>query len=247
MNAAAFNVLAVILLVLLTAAGLRAGTQNRTARTLVGRMTLSRARHSGISATWDRFAARLPRGRASERSRLRHSGPPPAQALATMLDDVARRCSSGNSLAASLLEANPVMTAGSGLHSAIASLGGGATIEEALGHERPTDPDTALAIHVLRLCALHGGNISESLDRAAATLRERHAERQDRIAQAAQARLSAKVLTIVPIVFSTWTMLTTASVQRFMTTPLGGACVIVGLGLNLIGWSLMNRAIKATP
>jgi len=245
-NTAPIAICAVILLVLLAAPVLRINRRNRLARTLARRHgSTSRFGSSGLAAVRSRVAGRL--------AVQRQARAQPAQALAAMLNDVARRCSSGCSLTASFLAANSTETpdsnqrgAGAEFRRTIAALRGGAIFHDALGHETPRHADTALAIHVLRLCALQGGNVSESLDRAAATLRERHGARQERIAQAAQARLSAKVLTLVPVAFAGWTMLTTESVRQFLTTPIGAGCLATGIILNLAGWWLMKRAIRAT-
>jgi tight adherence protein B len=102
-------------------------------------------------------------------------------------------------------------------------------------------------MHAVRLCASQGGNISESLDRAATTLRERHAVAQERHAQSAQSRLSARILTVLPIGFGGWTALTTRSVQRFLLTPAGALCLMIGLALNVLGWSLMTRVVRGAP
>jgi tight adherence protein B len=122
-----------------------------------------------------------------------------------------------------------------------AALLAGATIDSALDHVPVDQPDVALATHVLRLCATQGGPVSESVDRAAATLREREAVAQERVAQSAQARLSARVLTLLPIAFGGWTVLTTPTVRRFFLTPIGLICLLLGVGLNAGGWLLMRR------
>ena len=56
-----------------------------------------------------------------------------------------------------------------------------------------------LAFTVLRSCARFGGPAAAPLERAAATLRARDAVAAEQRAQSAQARLSARVLTLVPI------------------------------------------------
>ncbi len=166
--------------------------------------------------------------------------------VAELLDQTARRCSSGESLPhafAVALETSPLDAV---FASASAAMRGGATIERALEQQSTVDADLALAVHALRLCAVHGGNVSESLDRAAATLRERDAIAQERVAQSAQARLSARVLTLLPIGFGGWTLLTTSSVQQFFLTPIGISCLSLGLLLNLTGWKLMSRVSRGS-
>ena len=172
---------------------------------------------------------------------------PSAGQVAELLDQTARRCSSGESLPnalATALETSPLEAV---FASAIAAMRGGATVERALEQQSTIEADLALAVHVLRLCAIQGGNVSESLDRAAATLREREAIVQERVAQSAQARLSARVLTLLPIGFGGWTMLTTSSVQQFFLTPIGVTCLSLGLLLNLTGWKLMSRVSRGSP
>ncbi len=216
------------------------------------------------SATRDRFRSNLPdhpeRTDSGGSFRLLHAIPraiaqrhlnralhaSPGQ-VAELLDQTARRCSSGESLAhafAKALETSPLDDA---FASASAAMRSGATLERALEQQSTDDADLALGVHVLRLCAVQGGNVSESLDRAAATLREREAIVQERVAQSAQARLSARVLTLFPIGFGCWTLLTTSSVRTFVITPIGITCLSLGLLLNLVGWKLMSRVIGGSP
>lgn len=164
--------------------------------------------------------------------------------LANMLDDIARRCASGQSLTSAFSTTSATQTHVEAVAPVRVALASGSSIDDALSMATPADADGQFAIHVLRLCARQGGNIAESLDRAAGTLRERATVRSERSAQAAQARLSAKVLTVVPIAFAGWTLLTTPSVQEFATTPFGLVCCSAGIGLNVTGWTLMNRAIR---
>lgn len=169
------------------------------------------------------------------------------QTLAALLDDLARRCASGESMAHAFSVSRTVGAVSPTFDHTTAALQRGATLAEALKNQ-PTHHgnhgDVALVVHVLRLCATEGGNVSESLDRAAATLRDRHAAAQERVAQSAQARLSAKVLTLVPICFASWTLLTSPDVQRFIFTPAGTVCMFLGLFLNLAGWRVMSRIIR---
>ena len=64
---------------------------------------------------------------------------------------------------------------------------------------RPGRVRAGLAFTVLRSCARFGGPAAAPLERAAATLRARDAVAAEQQAQSAQARLSARVLTLVPI------------------------------------------------
>lgn len=180
----------------------------------------------------------------TKRRRARAAARPDAASLAGVLDRVARRCAGGDSLAVSLeaaLTDQTTVGATSVLGPAHSCLAGGGTVVDALATVATEQPDVALSIHALRLCAEQGGNVVESLDRAAAALRERHGVRLERHAQSAQARLSAQVLTLVPIAFAGWTVATTHSVQQFVVTPPGIVCVGLGLTSNVVGWRLMAR------
>jgi tight adherence protein B len=215
--------------------------QHTVARSRIGDKRTVRAtstgRRIGLRGVIDGIARRRP---------ARGNRPDPG-AVAAVLDQTARQCASGVSLG----EAFVTATNGSVLEhvfaAAIAALTTGESIGAALELVPVDQPDVALATHVLRLCALQGGTVSESLDRAAATLREREAVARERVAQSAQARLSARVLTVLPIAFGGWTILTTPTVQRFFLTPIGVACLLLGLGLNASGWLLMRRVSRGLP
>ena len=107
-----------------------------------------------------------------------------------------------------------------------------------------SDPEARLAAHVLSLCASDGGGVSESLDRAAATLREWRAVDDERHASGAQARLSSWVLTLLPFAFGAWSALSSNDVRAFLSTPLGLATWTAGIALNACGWLAMNRMIR---
>lgn len=169
-----------------------------------------------------------------------------ASVVADLLDRTARHCASG----VSLTESFSASVAASPLRRLFAptsaALEAGETVERALDRQPAAHPHVVLAVHAVRLCARRGGNISESLDRAAATLRERSAASRERHAQSAQARLSARVLTVLPICFGGWTIATTRSVQQFVLTAPGLACIGIGLILNVAGWWSISRVIRRT-
>ena len=208
------------------------------ARSRVADEPTTRRRSAAHRLVLRRFVARVARRRSARVGRIEPG------AVAAMLDQTARQCASGVSLG----EAFTVAVNGSALRhvfaDATAALATGAAIDAALERIPLDQPDIALAAHVLRLCATQGGTVSESLDRAAATLRDREAVGNERVAQSAQARLSARVLTILPIAFGGWTLLTTPTVQHFFLTPIGVACLLLGLGLNAGGWLLMRRVSR---
>lgn len=172
--------------------------------------------------------------------------PEPLNDLPQFVDDIARRCSSGDSLSAAFTAAAKGHTCAHVFAPTVQSLTQGSTLSEALRHSPVVrHDDVLLTWHVLKLCALHGGVLNEPLDRAAATLRSRQAIVHERRAQSAQARLSAQVLTVAPIAFAAWTALTTPTVRDFFASPAGLICVSAGALMNALGWFWMNRIVGA--
>lgn len=160
---------------------------------------------------------------------------------AAVLDAVARRVRSGSSLASALVdEVEPASPLG-----AVADrLTAGASLAEALSEIVPSDADLALVLQALSATALLGGPVAATLDQAAAVLRERAAARAERRAHGSQARLSARVLTIVPLGFATWSAVASQRTRDvYVSTVAGGVCALCGLALNIIGWQWMKRIV----
>lgn len=105
-------------------------------------------------------------------------------------------------------------------------------------------PHLDLALAVIRACALNGGPAAEPLDRAASTLRGRAADLADRSVHSAQARLSALVMTTLPIAMLALLYVTSAATRTAVHTPAGLVAVGFGGLLNLAGWCWMRRAVR---
>ena len=209
-------------------------------RPLTQRRSRRRRDATWLSGAIRRIEQRLWRDRHSRMQSRRGK----AGEMAALLDDLARRCSSGDSLARAFASSQLVVAMSPLFDPATMALQGGATLAEALRHQPRDDPSSAIVVHVLMLCAQIGGNVSEPLDRAASTLRERDAAARERMVQSAQARLSAQVLTVLPLCFAAWSNLTSNQVRRFVLTPAGLITVASGLMLNLAGWRLMSRIVR---
>jgi tight adherence protein B len=106
----------------------------------------------------------------------------------------------------------------------------------------PTTP-TGLAMPVVATCAELGGPTAAALERVAGVLLARAAERDERATASAQARLSAQVLTILPLGVVGLLMLTEPSMRTVLGTAIGLLCVGVGTVLDLLGWWWMRRMI----
>ncbi|MEX0846396.1 MAG: type II secretion system F family protein [Ilumatobacteraceae bacterium] len=129
------------------------------------------------------------------------------------------------------------------------ALGRGLTLDRALD-ELPDQMsrEERWFAHSLRLCHATGGAAAEVLDRAVAVARERRAWAAERRAQASQARLSARLLTVLPLVFAGWGVVSSAQVRSaYATSPIVVACTLVGLVLNGVGWWWMRRLVAGEP
>jgi Flp pilus assembly protein TadB len=186
--------------------------------------------------------------------RLRRAGPSP-EAVASWCDELARRIRSGSTLRDALSTTVPpdilVRRATELLR---LRLERGHTVTEAVreavartavhGHRPCTHLE--LAMGVIASAARVGGPSAVALEHTAATLRLRAADRQERLAHAAQARLSAHVLTIIPLAMLGLLCLTDADVRDVVRSPIGAASVGVGLLGNGAGWVWMRRIIGGT-
>lgn len=167
--------------------------------------------------------------------------------LEEVCDRLARDLRSGSSLTAAVLDAAAEMH-----HPFLASVAdsvhAGSPLAAAIDAAVPPhpDPDVALVAQVLAVAAEHGGAPAEAIDRAASTLRERSALRAERIAQAASARLSTRVMTVLPVGFTALVAAGDPSVRTvLLRTPIGWTCVALGLALNLLGRAWARRAMAA--
>jgi tight adherence protein B len=161
----------------------------------------------------------------------------------SLLDSISRQVRSGSSLTNAVSEevgrCDP-------LREVAARLAGGCSLTEALAMIETADPDLALTAQALSASAHLGGPIAATLDAAAAVLRERAAARAERRAHGAQARLSARVLTIVPIGFAGWSVVSSTRTRDVYLSSLAGAiCALCGLMLNVAGWRWMSKIIGA--
>ena len=160
---------------------------------------------------------------------------------AAMLDAIARQVRSGSSLTSAVLdEIGP----GTPLSSVVDRLTDGHSLVDALAAVVSPDPDSALTVQALLATAHLGGPVAATLDEAATVLRERAAARAERQAHGSQARLSARVLTVVPVVFALWSALASQRTREvYLSTAAGAVSAVVGLALNVAGWQWMKRII----
>lgn len=176
----------------------------------------------------------------------RHSRRSPSpRSVAEWCDELARRARSGATLRDALTNTLPADEATRACTDELRlALQRGRTTAEATAERSPHDgPHLALARRVIETTARLGGPCAASIDRTAALLRQRAADGEERSAQAAQARLSAHVLTAVPLVMLGLLMATDGDTRDVITSALGVACVTIGLSLNAVGWLWMRRLV----
>ena len=106
-------------------------------------------------------------------------------------------------------------------------------------------PHLRLVGSVLAGTADIGGSAAAPLDRVAGALRLRVVDSQERDAHSAQARLSAHVLTLVPLGVLVLLVATDAHVRSVVVQPFGAVLLAAGLTLNLSGWWWMRIIIRS--
>ena len=160
---------------------------------------------------------------------------------AALLDAIARRVRSGSSLTSAVIDEVDQATP---LGVIVERLAQGGSLTMALAEVTPRHADLALTVQALSAAAHLGGPVAATLDEAAAVLRERTAARAERRAHGSQARLSARLLTIVPLVFATWSAVISQRTRDiYLSSVAGGICAASGLALNVLGWQWMKRTI----
>jgi tight adherence protein B len=172
--------------------------------------------------------------------------PPDDEVVAAWCERVAAGVRSGSSLTRAVLDADVPGLGASPFPGVVHDLRRGrplaATFRDVAG-----DPSSAtgLAAPVLAACAELGGPPAGALERVATVLLARATERAERRAASAQARLSCRVLTVVPLCVLAFLVLTEPSVAAVLRTPVGLACLVLGGGLDALGWWWMRRLIGA--
>lgn len=179
------------------------------------------------------------RGSAQRRAPLASGGPPAPTAgaphdWAAFLDTVASAVRAGHSLPRAVDHAREHA------HSEQANSAG-----RSAGGRAAADADRAVAQQALQVAAELGGPVAAGLQHAADLLRERRVMRAEARAHAAQARLSAVVLTLLPVAFAAFGLCTSESYRHALSSGAGVGMAGAGLAVNLIGWRWMQRIIAA--
>ncbi|WP_420451568.1 type II secretion system F family protein [Ilumatobacter sp.] len=174
-------------------------------------------------------------------------------AVATWVDELARHLRHGASLrdtVATIVPAHPAVRAASApLRHAVAR---GSTVveacdrwmEELAASRAPRLDLLSTTAIVLGSVAAVGGSSTAPLERVAAAMRQHASDDLERSAQSAQARLSARVLTVVPVGVLAILVAADHDVRRVLTSATGFGVVALGLALDATGAWWMRRIVR---
>ena len=172
-------------------------------------------------------------------------------ALPDVLDAIARAVRTGASLPQAVGEVAPALPGrlGRDLREVAVASGSGVAFVSCLDEwaSRSPTPGVRLASAALALAAESGGRAAEAVDGVAATLRAELAVAGEVRAQSSQARMSALVIALAPIAFGVLAAGTDDRTATFLLrTPVGSACLVGGVTLDLVAAWWMQR-ITAAP
>jgi tight adherence protein B len=170
---------------------------------------------------------------------------PPA--ITDFLDAIARDVRSGFSLASSFVQCSDQHSDENHWSQPVAQqcLRGVVLADALVECALPTwTPEIRFASRTLAVASAGGAGVAPALEHSASVLREQQALILDRDVQAAQAQLSTKVLTWLPIAVFAWIAITDPVARLFLlSTPLGMCCVATGITLNVSGRKWMSHVV----
>jgi Flp pilus assembly protein TadB len=178
---------------------------------------------------------------------LSHSSTLQLNQLAEVLDTTARHLRLGESFASALQAA--VFSEYSAIQvlqnfSRACALGEAASEISRRLIKTAKTKDQQFVVKTLELAATGGVGGVMALERAAIVIRERATHIDDRLAQAAQALLSTRILSWTPLVVAGWLLVSSAPVRNYLIlSPSGWICLLLGIGLNLAGRKWMHAII----
>ena len=105
--------------------------------------------------------------------------------------------------------------------------------------------DHMMALHVIALASEVGGDIARQLDCLIDTLLDRSQAKVERQTQAATATASMRLITWLPVVCGAWILSDSPAVRHvLLATPLGWACLTIGVGLNFVGRTWTHKMVR---
>lgn len=165
------------------------------------------------------------------------------RAVPDRLDRVVRRLRSGATLTTAILE---VGTGDDVFGELAADLSRGRPLGPSVARWRDADPapNRRLAAIALELTADSGGASARVLDGVTDSLRDRVALEREVVALSSQSRASAVLLVLAPIVFAVLAgSIDGRILATLLGTPVGWACLLGGIGLDVVGAVWMARLV----
>lgn len=188
-----------------------------------------------------------PRARPDLAARVRRwRRGPDRSSLPLVLELLARELRSGATVPVALRTIAETESAGASLRPVVERVDRGARVGDELDRWAAGlgSADAELARSVLRLGLRTGAALADSLDRVAATIRDRIELDDELRAMTAQSRASASILAVAPAGFLLVIGLADPSmVAPLVTTPIGWLCLTAGVALDVVGFWWMRRLV----
>jgi len=200
-----------------------------------------------LTKHWSRRWLRVRLGATPHKATATTSPATTPPAITDFLDAIARDVRSGFSLASSFVQCSDQLSDETHWSQPVAQqcLRGVVLADALVECALPTwTPEIRFASRTLAVASAGGAGVAPALEHSASVLREQQALMLDRDVQAAQAQLSTKVLTWLPIAVFAWIAITDPIARMFLlTTPVGMCCVATGITLNVSGRKWMSHVV----
>lgn len=199
----------------------------------------------GPAAASGGAVATLAAARSAFRARARRSLRRVDEQLPFLIDELARGLRTGASLTQAFAEASEVLPEPIASQArTIATSARHGTVVDALLRWTTVTPTAAVraTAHALLVSIEVGGATAHAVEGVAATQRERAAIDAELRALSSQARMSALVMTVAPLSFCVLLVGSDEAASAFLLrSPLGLACLTVGISLDLLAakWMLL--------
>ena len=201
-----------------------------------------------LTKHWSRRWLRVRLGTTSHKAvAITSPATSPPLAITDFLDAIARDVRSGFSLASSFVQCSDQQSDDNHWSQPVAQqcLRGVVLADALVECALPTwTPEIRFASRTLAVASAGGAGVAPALEHSASVLREQQGLMLDRDVQAAQAQLSTKVLTWLPIAVFAWIAITDPIARMFLlSTPVGMCCVATGITLNVSGRKWMSHVV----
>ena len=200
-----------------------------------------------LTKHWSRRWLRVRLGTTSLKATATTSPAITPLAITDFLDAIARDVRSGFSLASSFVQCSDQQSDDNHWSQPVAQqcLRGVVLADALVECALPTwTPEIRFASRTLAVASAGGAGVAPALEHSASVLREQQGLMLDRDVQAAQAQLSTKVLTWLPIAVFAWIAITDPVARMFLiSTPVGMCCVATGITLNVSGRKWMSHVV----